>query len=54
MFIDGKVAFYVGRGPRNFKLPTVKRVPKQFIANAGCHVGEASRNDSGGKIEDED
>ncbi len=51
MVIDGKVAFYVGRGPRNFKLPPVKRVLKQLIANDGCHVGEAGRNDSGGKIE---
>ncbi len=33
--IDGKVAFYAGRGPRDFKLPPVERTLKQLIANAG-------------------
>ena len=33
--IDGKVAFYAGRGPFDFKLPPVKRTLKKLIANAG-------------------
>jgi len=33
--IDGKVAFYAGRGPFDFKLPPVERVLKKLIANAG-------------------
>jgi hypothetical protein len=33
--IDGKGAFYAGRGPRDFKLPPVERTLKQLIANAG-------------------
>ncbi len=33
--IDGKVAFYAGRGPFDFKLPPVERVLKKLIANGG-------------------
>ena len=33
--IDGKVAFYAGRGPFDFKLPPVERTLKKLIANAG-------------------
>jgi len=33
--IDGKVAFYAGPGPRDFRLPPVERVLKKLIANGG-------------------
>ena len=33
--IDGKVAFYAGRGPADFRLGPVERVLKKLIANAG-------------------
>ena len=33
--IDGKVAFYAGRGPRDFKIPPVERTLKKLIANGG-------------------
>jgi len=33
--IDGKVAFYAGRGPFDFKLPPVEKTLKKLIANAG-------------------
>ena len=33
--IDGKVAFYAGRGPFDFKLPPVERTLKKLIANGG-------------------
>ena len=33
--IDGKVAFYAGPGPFDFKLPPVERTLKKLIANAG-------------------
>ena len=33
--IDGKVAFYAGRGPRDFKIPPVERTLKQLVANGG-------------------
>ena len=33
--IDGKVAFYAGRGPRDFRIPPVERTLKKLIANAG-------------------
>jgi hypothetical protein len=33
--IDGKVAFYAGRGPFDFKLPPVERTIKKLIANDG-------------------
>jgi hypothetical protein len=33
--IDGKVAFYAGRGPRDFRLPPVERTLKKLIANGG-------------------
>jgi len=33
--IDGKVAFYAGPGPFDFRLPPVERVLKKLIANGG-------------------
>ena len=33
--IDGKVAFYAGRGPFDFRLPPVERTIKKLIANGG-------------------
>ena len=33
--IDGKVVFYAGKGPRDFKLPPVERTLKKLIANGG-------------------
>jgi len=33
--VDGKVAFYTGKGPRDFRLPPVERVIKKLIANGG-------------------
>lgn len=33
--IDGKVAFYAGRGPFDFRLPPVEKVLKKLIANQG-------------------
>jgi len=33
--IDGKVAFYAGRGPFDFRLPPVERTIKKLIANKG-------------------
>jgi hypothetical protein len=33
--IDGKVAFYAGRGPFDFRLPPVERTIKKLIANDG-------------------
>ena len=33
--IDGKVAFYAGRGPRDFRIPPMERTLKKLIANAG-------------------
>jgi len=33
--IDGKVAFYAGPGPFDFKLPPVEKTLKKLIANAG-------------------
>jgi hypothetical protein len=33
--VDGKVAFYAGPGPRDFRLPPVERVLKKLIANGG-------------------
>ena len=33
--IDGKVAFYAGRGPWDFRIPPVERTLKRLIANAG-------------------
>jgi len=33
--IDGKVAFYAGRGPRDFRIPPVERTLKKLIANGG-------------------
>ncbi|TKJ38226.1 MAG: hypothetical protein CEE38_05560 [Planctomycetes bacterium B3_Pla] len=33
--IDGKVAFYAGRGPSDFRLPPVERTLKKLIANGG-------------------
>lgn len=33
--IDGKVAFYGGPGPRDFRLPPVERVLKKLIVNGG-------------------
>jgi len=33
--IDGKVAFYAGRGPSDFRLPPVERTIKKLIANGG-------------------
>jgi len=33
--IDGKVAFYAGRGPRDFRLPPVERTLKKLIAHGG-------------------
>ena len=33
--IDGKVAFYAGRGPFDFKLPPVEKTLKKLIANGG-------------------
>jgi hypothetical protein len=33
--IDGKVAFYAGRGPFDFRLPPVERTIKKLIANEG-------------------
>jgi len=33
--IDGKVAFYAGRGPWDFRIPPVERTLKKLIANAG-------------------
>ena len=33
--IDGKVAFYAGRGPFDFRLPPVERTLKKLIANSG-------------------
>ncbi len=33
--IDGKVAFYAGKGPADFRLGPVERVLKKLIANAG-------------------
>jgi hypothetical protein len=33
--IDGKVAFYAGPGPFDFRLPPVERTLKKLIANAG-------------------
>jgi hypothetical protein len=33
--IDGKVAFYAGRGPADFRLPPVERTIKKLIANQG-------------------
>jgi hypothetical protein len=33
--VDGKVAFYAGRGPRDFRLPPVERTLKKLIANGG-------------------
>ena len=33
--IDGKVAFYAGRGPWDFRIPPVERTLKKLIANGG-------------------
>ena len=33
--IDGKVAFYAGRGPADFRIPPVERTLKRLIANQG-------------------
>ena len=33
--IDGKVVFYAGKGPRDFKLPPVERTLKKLIAHGG-------------------
>jgi len=33
--IDGKVVFYAGRGPQDFRLPPVERTLKKLIANRG-------------------
>jgi len=33
--IDGKVAFYAGRGPFDFRIPPVERTLKKLIANKG-------------------
>ena len=33
--IDGKVAFYAGRGPADFRIPPVERTLKRLIANKG-------------------
>jgi len=33
--IDGKVAFYAGKGPFDFRIPPVERTLKKLIANAG-------------------
>ncbi len=33
--IDGKVAFYSGPGPSDFRLPPVERVLKKLVANGG-------------------
>ncbi len=33
--IDGKVAFYGGKGPFDFKLPPVEKVLKKLVANGG-------------------
>jgi len=33
--IDGKVVFYAGRGPFDFRLPPVEKVLKKLVANAG-------------------
>jgi hypothetical protein len=33
--IDGKVVFYAGKGPRDFRIPPVERTLKKLIANGG-------------------
>jgi hypothetical protein len=38
--IDGKVAFYAGRGPADFRIPPVERTLKKLAANKG-HVPPA-------------
>ncbi|MCP4455899.1 MAG: hypothetical protein GY809_30955 [Planctomycetes bacterium] len=35
--LDGKIVYYAGRGPRDFKLSAVERVLKRLVANQG-HV----------------
>jgi len=39
--IDGKVVFYAGRGPADFRIPPVERILKKLVANQG-HLPPAS------------
>ena len=33
--LEGKIVYYAGRGPRDFRLPAVERVLKRLVANQG-------------------
>jgi hypothetical protein len=47
--IDGKVAFYAGQGPADFRIPPVEKTIKKLIANKG-HMPPAPAPQWGGPV----